>query len=233
MLMHKTLKNALSLSVGCGNSSFSTEFCSAYPHAFMISLDIAMSALKNIQTQNNFLCTDATKPCGLRAGVFDFVMEKGTLDALMSHADSSIGSASGIRLLKEISRCLSPEGHAFIVSHSPTRDPLIAAGDLIIVRVYRCYLSDEAIIINTLRTTGEAVSLVKKLGNDAETMVAFREVKVRIAKKNLANVMKKFMKNCSDERERGGVRCEGDDIRKQDFCWIYLVRKNSQQQSND
>ena len=199
----------------------------------MINVDIVFTALNDLRSSAQFcqafLCTDGTRPCGLRQGLCDFVIEKGTVDAQMSNDQSDTGQQNAADLLTEIRRVLADDGLAFMISHSPRRDSLICSSGLRIAAVHRCFLSDEAIIINALRTTGEARPLVEKLGNEAETVQAFSEIKERIARKKLATVLRKFMKNVkhSDDRKRGGgiVSENKDDFRKQDFCWIYVLTK--------
>jgi hypothetical protein len=194
----------------------------------MLNLDIAASALTELKEKlpsisQDYLCTDATAPCGLRPHQFDLIIEKGTLDALMS-AESMIEAVqTATALLQEIRRLLHPQGFAFLVSHSPTRDQEISRAGLHIAGVHKCYLSDESIIINSLRTSGnEQSTLVEKLKNEDTTIEAFAEVRERIVRKNTALMVRKFMKNPAfkDERLRGELPINN---KKQDFCWIYVL----------
>ena len=56
----------------------------------------------------------------LRSGVFDIVLDKGTLDALLT--DEVHGMRNATAMVREVRRTLSPGGVYLVVSHSPSDD---------------------------------------------------------------------------------------------------------------
>lgn len=144
----------------------------------------------------------------------------------MSAADPMEAASKAVALLKEVKRLLkSNSGLLCLVTHSACRDGLIEAAGLKVLGVHKCYLSDEGIMINSLRTVGSENSpLVTKLHDENTTIEVFTEVRQRIARKNTALILRKFMKNTAytDERLRGSLR-QAKNYKKQDFCWIYIL----------
>ena len=56
----------------------------------------------------------------MRSGVFDIVLDKGTLDALLT--DELHGMRNAMAMVREVWRTLNPGGVYLVVSHSPSDD---------------------------------------------------------------------------------------------------------------
>ena len=196
-----------------------------YKESFILDLDIIEVALKALKDRSlasacnrGFLVSDALGVSGLRDSLFDAIIEKGTLDSLMSDVIS--GQGQGLALLMEIRRLLAPCGICLLVSHNPSRDSLVLQARLQIKAVHKCYLSDITLIINSLRVAHNG-SLAEAVSTESG-LEALKEAKERIAKKHKTLLLKKMFRRFKPNIDERHI-LKSD--RKQDFCWIYILTR--------
>ena len=138
------IQNALE--IGCGMSVLSEELLTHQFVNLITAIDFSSPAILHMlerQSNNvdviealqgkavNYLEMDATK-MSFDEKTFDLIIEKGTLDALLTDesqndtgSSSEIGNIHARMLLKETERVLSKNGIFIIVSHSESRDQIV------------------------------------------------------------------------------------------------------------
>lgn len=149
-----------SLMVGCGNSELSAQMCEK-GYKRIVNVDISGAAVAKMEARFGslgleWLEMDATD-MRFEDGRFGLAVDKGTVDAMMCGADSTLASA----LSAEVWRTLRPGGLLVVISHSPARQAMLdegvrarhgpsAAWELLELR--KCRLSPQATFINMLRS---------------------------------------------------------------------------------
>ena len=116
------------LDIGCGMSLLSEELLVHKIASKVTAIDFSDVAIEHMRKRSSsvgleYIWMDAT---GLKFKdhSFDFVIEKGTLDALLTdESENSDMNSKGTKLLSEVKRVLSDEGGTFVsVSHTETRE---------------------------------------------------------------------------------------------------------------
>ncbi len=125
---------AFVLEIGCGNADFAAAVCAAYPQVSLLAIDYSESLFDICgstlcpSSRTGWAVMDA-KALAVRPGVFDCVLDKGCLDALLAGWDqvqvlrgwgrditaeeeelAAAAVASAKRLLAEVERSLAPGG---------------------------------------------------------------------------------------------------------------------------
>mgnify|MGYP006099725301 CR=1 FL=1 len=123
LLSNMVRKTGRILEVGCGNSNLGMEMAEdQFQDITCIDFSgecIAQQLEKHRETEGlKFLRMDATHMTGFKDEAFDCVVDKATLDAMLSG-----GKGSAKKMVAEISRILSDRGSYVIVSHvSPSSE---------------------------------------------------------------------------------------------------------------
>ena len=118
---------------GCGNSCLSSEL---YDAGFekIVNVDFSETCVREmlmqhvrLRPQMRWLVMDMTDLKAFADGSFDFVVDKGSLDALMGDAEDDEGTASGRKFLEEVKRVLcSEEGPRSYVIVTLAQDHVLA-----------------------------------------------------------------------------------------------------------
>ncbi|CAM9411231.1 unnamed protein product [Ectocarpus sp. 12 AP-2014] len=121
-LVHRTLRRTERiLVIGCGNSNFSAEL---YDDGFeeIENVDFSDPVIaemhrshSGVRPKMTWTVMDVTDMSGYEDGSFDAVVDKGTLDALMSE-DTAEVRESGEAMLREVKRVLKPTGRYMCVT---------------------------------------------------------------------------------------------------------------------
>ncbi|CAM9929821.1 unnamed protein product, partial [Ectocarpus fasciculatus] len=121
-LVHRTLRRTERiLVIGCGNSNFSAEL---YDDGFeeIENVDFSDPVIaemhrshSGVRPKMSWTVMDVTDMSGYVDGFFDAVVDKGTLDALMSE-DTAEVRESGEAMLREVKRVLKPTGRYMCVT---------------------------------------------------------------------------------------------------------------------
>jgi len=241
-----------SLMVGCGNSKFSAEMHEA-GYRRIVNIDISAAAVAKMEARFTnlgleWLAMDATK-MDFEDDKFDFVVDKGTLDAMMCGTDETMVGA----MVGEIWRTLRPGGFCILVSHSALRHDLLDRGAQRTGgpaaawkrrELRKCRLSPQATLINILRNKLQGRPLAEAFRNPEMLKEAAHETKQTLARMRFIDAFRewrqfKAVKAGSSLEDAAAampaVTAAGKEEDKeketgqrsllQPFCWAYVLQK--------
>jgi len=148
------------LMVGCGNSKLSEQMYND-GYTSMVNVDISDVVIdkmrenyKESHPDMEWRVADA-RNLEDASGTYDCALDKGTVDALMSNAESCAGMAKEI--VREMGRVIAPGGLCMVVSHNGNRTNLFQDAvkddfEWEVLNADKVRLSDMARLINILRT---------------------------------------------------------------------------------
>ena len=107
---------------GCGNSKLSSDLYDA-GYEEVTNVDFSPTCVREMLVQNvrkrpkmRWLVMDMTDMKQFKDESFDYVVDKGSLDALMGDAEDTEGTRSGHKFLSEVKRVMSrDEGAAYVI----------------------------------------------------------------------------------------------------------------------
>ncbi|KRX10497.1 hypothetical protein PPERSA_01509 [Pseudocohnilembus persalinus] len=146
------------LNIGCGNSRLSEElFDEGYQNIY--NIDISAVCIKAMQEKYkdkgpNFQYSqmDVRDMSAFKAGQFDCVIDKGTLDSVLC-GDSSTSNVQ--KMLNEIHRVLTPNGVYFVVSYGQPEHRLLYLDKLEYDWTVVTQQVNKPTISNTISLTGD------------------------------------------------------------------------------
>ncbi|CAG9310251.1 unnamed protein product [Blepharisma stoltei] len=189
------------LMVGCGNSTLSGDMGGNGYNVTNIDIsDVVIDQMKD-KTGQDYLLMDATKTF-FKDQAFDFVLDKGTFDALACQAGSELPSALVREMGRIAKKVIMIITHGKKAARSPVFNGALEEFGEWKEEVIKCELSFQAQFINIIRSMypGDSLSKVMK---DPEKLAA--------CIKQLAEYKK------SKVTEENPLR--------QTFCWVYIYSK--------
>lgn len=134
------------LEIGCGNSELAERMWkeSETAKADIVSIDYSPKVIKMMKAKNKhradkYVLEDATK-MSFKRNSFDFVVDKATLDALLSSDDKQKAKREAGAMIKDIARVTNVGGTLLTVS---VTDPKTWAGNLLMEKYFRAFQEKE------------------------------------------------------------------------------------------
>jgi len=233
------------LNVGCGNSTFSADIVKVFSHCVVTNVDIVAEIIDRMKIQypsQDWIVGDATELTSfLEKSMFDIVIDKGTMDALLC---DPLNSPKADLLLLEMANVLQAEGLLLVVSHKPDRKPRIEQTHTLRVDlVWKCDLSDEAMLINSFRSRGVNEEHLREFKSIPDHLLVDsiqdwrNSVKSKVTRKAIRSFL--LSRNMQAAATRSSIIYDRDFpqnssipeelIRtntRSDFCYLYVITKN-------
>lgn len=246
-------KKSQVLMVGCGNSRLTYDmYKSSWKQ--ITNIDISQSVIDTMQkwhdkkgvvsSEVSWMVMDATN-MSFEEQVFDVVVDKGTVDALMSGNELT----SSVKLLQESLRVLKPQGSIILISHGSwkTRGELLKNAfnpKEVSIQFKKQKLSAEANLINIMRSKGKGLSLKQVIKNGPLFNECLKEWKTECSQKDqsspgmesidLAKEIGKLeepspetcIEQQTNEAENSGEKANlGYNPLRQNYCYVYVIKK--------
>ncbi len=185
------------LVIGCGNSDLSFHLHSSERFDSVLSIDISDVVIAQMRSRYPHLPFDVVDCTRLRdhfsaVDRFDYIIDKGTFDALLC------GSKDGASaMLAGVSNFLGANGSFIIVSNRADRSVIIEEVESLYVQyIWRCDLSDQAILINVLfnsKIDEKLVDLYDRAISPEVMMGCRSDVRDALLKKACGRCLRDFM----------------------------------------
>lgn len=234
------------LNVGCGNSKLGEELVNVFPSVSVTNVDIVEGVISDMEAlfpEQKWVHCDATQMSNLLDGQYDVVLDKGTLDALLCDRETTCKAHA---LLSEMAKMVAgPEGRILIISHRASRMNLIeSCSGLVVGQIWKCDLSDEAILINAFRSRGVNEKHIREIKSIDTTILTEsiqdwrRAVKKKAMKKALRGfLLSKGMSTATNRSsiifDRSSGICDSVELEatlkttRSDHCYMYVVTKET------
>lgn len=108
------------LEVGCGDRPLVNEFVEfGVEKQHLFGIDYAKSVIEPLVTQHPLINFDEMDACNMsfEDNTFACVIDKGTMDAILSHKNRKVGISNSKKLLSEIVRVMQQDAQFMLISH--------------------------------------------------------------------------------------------------------------------
>jgi hypothetical protein len=235
-------RDASVLVVGCGNSDLSYRLRHSEKYDSVTSMDISETVIKLMEKRYpnmTFISGDIRRQdfLGDDGSGFDFIIDKGTLDALLCGSEED-----GVAMLSSISARMKDTSTLIVVSNRADRVELIERLEgLLVKQIWRCDLSDQAILVNVLRNSDDVTvghGLMDKLMSQDVLPGCAAEVRESVSRKKCARLLRDMMRRRGNleasrrsimlyDSDRGCHERLPEPSSRTNYCFVYVIRNRS------